>query len=289
MLRVASADADAGNRSQIAESSLRIVAYNIAHGRGLATSNWKGGDAAARLQRLDEIAELLKQLDAGVVILNEVDFDSSWSHSINQAAYLAEQAGYAFRAEQRNLDFRMLGWTYRFGNAILSRHPIAEAEVVDLPGYKTWETALAGKKRALSADIEIDGSRVRVLAAHLSHRSEDLRVQSARLLIDLAIASPHAVVVAGDLNSTPPGFPHSYNDSAGDNTLAVLDAAKLFQRLPAEAPALEQLTFHAERPRSVIDWILLPRDWKFTNYQAIDSLLSDHRPVIAEAERPLPP
>lgn len=76
------------------DAKLSIASYNIAHGRGLAESNLSGGTKAERLDRLDKIAALLRDVDADIVVLNEVDFDSSWSYSINQAEYLAQRAGY---------------------------------------------------------------------------------------------------------------------------------------------------------------------------------------------------
>jgi endonuclease/exonuclease/phosphatase (EEP) superfamily protein YafD len=33
----------------------------------------------------------------------------------------------------------------------------------------------------------------------------------------------------------------------------------------------------------VIDWILVPVGWKIAGQSSLDSRLSDHRPVIAEA------
>lgn len=265
-----------------AEGPLRIAVYNIAHGRGVAVSNWEGGTSEERRQRLDDIASLLQEIDADIVVLNEVDFDCSWSGSVNQAAYLSEKAGYPCRVEQRNLDFRMLVWKWRFGNAILSRHPISDAEVVDLPGFKKWETALAGKKRAVSAGIDVDGAIVRVIGAHLSHRSEDLRVESATQLLELAKSSPHRTVMAGDMNSTPPGFPRSQRDSKGENALEVLGAGAFFQRHPIQAPGAGEMTFHSTEPRSVIDWILVPTSWHVSKYSVIEATLSDHRPVVAE-------
>ncbi|MAE61338.1 MAG: hypothetical protein CMJ49_08290 [Planctomycetaceae bacterium] len=38
-------------------TQLRIASYNIAHGRGLAESNWDGGNSADRLTRLDHVYE----------------------------------------------------------------------------------------------------------------------------------------------------------------------------------------------------------------------------------------
>jgi len=162
-----SRDLPAGKRDN---GTFRIACYNIAHGRGLATSNWRGGTAEERNTRLRQIADLLRHIDADIVVLNEVDFDSSWSSSTNQARYLAKQAGYPYWAEQRNLDFRVLTWKWRFGNAVLSRYPIVQASVVDLPGFSAVETFFAGKKRILNCTIELNGDKVRVLAVHLCLR-----------------------------------------------------------------------------------------------------------------------
>lgn len=117
-------------------SRLRIACYNIAHGRGLSRSNWTGETQAERLHRLDEIGDLLRELDADVVVLNEVDFET---------------------------------------------------------------------------------------------------------------------------------------------------CTGLFQRMPMRPPTNDgNLTFPSVHPRSVIDWVLIPRDWHLNLYHIEPSILSDHRPVLAE-------
>ncbi|MBB6429016.1 endonuclease/exonuclease/phosphatase family protein [Algisphaera agarilytica] len=259
---------------------LRVACYNIAHGRGLAQDNWSGGTPDERIQRLNDIAELLKTLDADVVILNEVDFDASWSNHVNQAEFLAEAAGYPYVAEQRNLDFRMLWRTWKFGNAVLSRHPITRSEVIDSPGFSNAETLLAGKKRGLACTIDWHGQGIRILASHLSHRSESLRSRS----IDLLIAPPDLpTIIAGDLNSTPTGFPRSKPSEDHGNAIDKIDASGLFARRPVDPPTdLAELTFHAEKPINVIDWIMITHDLAFEDYRVIDSLLSDHRPIVAD-------
>ena len=262
---------------------LRVACYNIAHGRGVAASNWDGGGRAERTARLDRIAELLRKIDADVVVLNEVDFDSSWSYSVNQARYLAEKAGYPYRVEQRNLDFRILIWKWRFGNAVLARCPITDARVADLPGYSTWETVLAGQKRGVVCDILVGDRKVRLIGAHLSHCSEALRVSSAALLADVAAESIRPTIVAGDLNSTPPGFPNSARDFSGNNAIMNFDNSGRFQRSPTDRPLTDDdLTFHSVEPSCVIDWILIPPDWHFLQYTVESSQLSDHRPVYAD-------
>ncbi|MCZ6834203.1 MAG: endonuclease/exonuclease/phosphatase family protein [Planctomycetota bacterium] len=283
VLRVVATSDALGLNDNAPGTPLRIASYNIAHGRGLAESNWEGGDQAERLERLDRIAELLLKINADVVVLNEVDFDSSWSHSVNQAAYLAQKAGYPHRFEQRSFDLRVAFWTWRFGNAILSKHPITNARIVDAPGYSRWETLLIGKKRNVVGDIQFGDETIRLVGAHLSHRSEALRVEAARKLIEIAETSPWPTLVVGDLNSTPPGYPESNQTPNGNNAIMTFDESGLFQRSPSEGPLLEMdLTFHSMDPRRVIDWILIPRAWEFQRYRVDPSQHSDHRLVYAD-------
>lgn len=261
---------------------LRIASYNIAHGRGngAASENWTGESRVQRLNRLRDIAAVIRSMDADAVVLNEVDFDSSWSHGLNQARELATMSGYQHWVEQRNLDFRVLFWKWRFGNAILSKYPITNADVIDLPGYAKLETVLAGKKRGVACDIQWNDQLIRVASVHLSHRSEHLRVKSAERLSAMATNTSIPFFVVGDLNSTPPGFPGSMTNAENRNAIAVLDESGQFRRVPASVPDKKGMTFHSLNPQRVIDWILIPQDWEFQSYEVTLSDLSDHRPLL---------
>ncbi len=273
-------DSPADNRDH---GPLSVACYNIAHGRGLATSNWRGGTAEERNARLRQIADLLKKLDADIVVLNEVDFDSSWSSSTNQARYLAKQAGYPYWAEQRNLDLRVLAWKWRFGNAVLSRYPIAQASVVDLPGFSAVETFFAGKKRAVSCTVDVNGENVRILAVHLCQRSEAVRARSCKVIAEIASSDTVPTIVAGDFNSSPTGFPNSVSGTTAGNAMDILDASALFQRRPKHPSGSPgELTYHSSQPTSTIDWILVPKNCQIGEYRVESSTLSDHRPVVAE-------
>ncbi|MDA0658415.1 MAG: endonuclease/exonuclease/phosphatase family protein [Planctomycetota bacterium] len=268
----------------IDNGKVRLATYNIAHGRGTANSNWRGGDPVERTTRLDQIAELLRSSNADVVVLNEVDFDTSWSGCVNQAEYLAKAAGFPYWVEQRNIDFRVLLWKFRFGNAILSKHPVEKVQVVDLPEYTPWETWLAGKKRGVMCQLRVGERTLRLIGTHLEARSESVRVRSARNMIQQVAAGDVPVFVLGDLNSTPPNFPYSASDEHGHNAISIMDAAGLWQRtLQDDTPVAEhQLTFPSMKRRSVIDWIFIPQEARLVNYEVVDSLLSDHCPVVAD-------
>jgi endonuclease/exonuclease/phosphatase family metal-dependent hydrolase len=237
------------------------------------------------LQRLDRIGQLLSRVDADIVVLNEVDFDARWSHSVNQAQYLARRAGYRHWAAQRNYDLRVLFWKWRFGNAVLSKYPITRARVIDFPPYAVWEAWLAGKKKGVVCDVQVGDDRLRIIGAHLSPRSEFVRVESALMLTEIAAGSSVPVILAGDLNSTPPGFPSAVSDPTGRNALLELTESGQFLASWEKSPGPQYYTFPANRPRSTIDWILIPPDWNFLGYQVRSSRLSDHRLVYADVVR----
>ena len=265
------------------KASIRVACYNIAHGRGVAESNTDGGNQKERLDRLNKIAQKLNSVDADIVVLNEVDFNTSWSYSINQAKYLAQNSGYSYWLEQRNLDFRILTWTWKFGNAVLSKYPISEEEVLNYPGYSSLETILAGKKRGISCLVTLGKKKVKIIAAHLSHRSEDIRVKSAELITEITSKSDVPTILIGDLNSTPTGFPKSVKDKNGENAIDHLDQSRVFQRFPDQSMISEEnFTYNSIKPVSVIDWIFIPKNWKFLKYKVEDSKLSDHRLIYAD-------
>ena len=271
-----------------AKDSLRVACYNIAHGRGLAESNWEGGDGAARLERLEQIASLLKEINADVLVLNEVDFDASWSNQVNQAEYLAKACGYRYWVEERNLDFRVLHRTWRFGNAILSKYLISNPELIDLPSYGESETWLAGKKRAFGVELawgnnDVGSSGVHLVAAHLSHRSEDLRERSAAMIVEHVRQNGLPTVIAGDMNSSPIGFPGNTMTEDGRNAIETFLAADSLSESQVDVPEISaEFTFPSNDPRIVIDWFFANERLRFGSYRVIESELSDHRPIVAE-------
>lgn len=263
---------------------LRIATYNIAHGRGLAESNWDGTQAE-RESRLKQIASLLLELQLDVVVLNEVDFNSTWSGGINEARLIATQAGFPYVVEQVSYDTGLPFFYVRFGNVLLSRYPIINAELIDFPTYLHWEALVGGKKRGLLCELQLsDTEVVRVLAVHLEHRDETTRVASAEIIIGLARQDGPPLIVAGDFNSTPLGYPYAQVGDGQQNAMTRLFDSGLFRVDLLPTPNEEDLTFRADDPYSLIDWVLLPPHATVRSMHVLDTLLSDHRPVIVELE-----
>ena len=72
-----------------------ICTFNIAHGRGLAKSNWHGGSLRERRQRLNRIAELIGDCD--IAVLQEVDFRAPWTlWLLNQHRHLQKAADFPY-------------------------------------------------------------------------------------------------------------------------------------------------------------------------------------------------
>ncbi|MEX0701832.1 MAG: endonuclease/exonuclease/phosphatase family protein [Planctomycetales bacterium] len=283
----AAAHAESSEAASDSALALRIAAYNIAHGRGAGDDNWKGGSAEERASRLERIAMFLKDADLDLVVLNEVDFDAAWSGGVNQAEAIARAAKFSYRVEQRNIDLALPVFSLRFGNAVLSRYPIVEARAIDFPAYAAWETALAGKKRGLACTIRLDDAReLRLIAVHLDDRSESVRLAAAEMIRAEKASTTLPVIVAGDFNSAPPGFPLAQPDADGRTALGNLVGEAGFHTLPSEPPEAAGLTFPSTAPDRVLDWVLAAPPARLVSREVYPIEESDHRPVIGVVRLP---
>lgn len=266
---------------------LIIAAYNVAHGRGTSDSNWQRGAYAEQLERLDRIAGLLKSENADIVVLNEVDFSAVWSSHLDQATYIAEKAGYPYLVKQVNMDASFPLVRIKYGNAILSRFEINEAERIDLPDYSSLESLLIGYKRACLCNIKLDGKNsIEFLGLHLEHRSEEVRFQAMGILKNFGDYERPAPILAGDFNSTMPDYPYAETVGNGITTVSALLKTGYWKTLPDKKPDKPDYTFDTTDPSRVIDWILAPSDWKIIRKEVKGGKNSDHFAVFMEVEVP---
>jgi endonuclease/exonuclease/phosphatase family metal-dependent hydrolase len=250
----------------------RIVTFNIAHGRGL--SPLPGLHGRRRFERnLRKIARLFDELEPDIVALQEIDEDSRWSGSFDHLAYLnafAEFPHAVFGATNR----RAGGYQLNYGNAILSRHPIAASENI------TFGTHKVGEKGFLFAEIDLGGVLLPVVNLHLHYRSRVHRFrQIERVMEYLNAKREHRrahwatpPILCGDLN----------------NPSHRLDAtASLFRYLSLHGhytlhPPRGMRTFPSAWPRRALDFIFLPPACRAPTCHVVRCYLSDHRPVVVE-------
>lgn len=227
---------------------LRVLTYNIRHGEGL--------DGRVALGR---IAAVLAACDPDLVALQEVDAFLPRSRFRHQARALARLLGmsYAFGPT-----FRLATLSF-FGNAVLSRLPIAAINRYRLPGR--------GEPRGLLR-VTVDGGaeQVSFLATHLGLSVEARRAQVGRIK-DVLLETTVPFILAGDFNCQP--------DAEELNPLLsfVWDAAAGF--------AEPEPTYPAGEPWARIDYIFVSRHWTVREVRVIASEASDHLPVLAVLER----
>lgn len=262
---------------------VRVLAWNIAHGRGdlgpHPLRNWRGGSASERDARLRSIADVIRNVDADVVVINEADFDAAWSGGVNQAKFLAEAAGYPVRVEQRNFDMRVPFLRLGFGNAVLSRLPVEEVQWVELPAHSDLEELLVGSKEAVLVKVRTGETSIAVVAIHLEYRSEETRRAAVPVLDSLAGTWSEPLVLAGDFNTAPPGWP------AVGRPTALGELLELGWRSPRAVgrPAADELTFPTYSPVESRDWILAEAPLRIAESRVLHEAaeLSDHAPVVA--------
>jgi endonuclease/exonuclease/phosphatase family metal-dependent hydrolase len=161
---------------------LRIVTYNIHGCRGL--------DRRCSPAR---IAEVLAEIDADVIALQEVHVIEDGRPDAHQARFIADALG---------MDVQLgANRTHRggvYGNAVLSRHPFR--------GGRNYDLSVPGRERrgCMRADVALPGGGLLfVFNLHLGTAAWERRAQGRRLLeagiVDnLQLAGPR--VVLGDFN-----------------------------------------------------------------------------------------
>ncbi|MBN9356925.1 MAG: endonuclease/exonuclease/phosphatase family protein [Herbaspirillum huttiense] len=154
---------------------LTVATYNI-HGA-------IGTDGVFSPQR---IAQVLKEINADVVALQEVPLGGSSQPDV--LSLLRKETGF-FAVEGPTMESA----ERRYGNAVLSRYPILAKQSIDL-SFGSREP-----RGALDADIDCHGHMLRVIATHLGLKPAERRAQIKRLL--QAFDTDQApVILMGDVN-----------------------------------------------------------------------------------------
>jgi endonuclease/exonuclease/phosphatase family metal-dependent hydrolase len=166
------------------DTRLRVATWNVW---------WRFGPWE---ERQPAIAETLRHLDADVVALQEV-WDSA--SGVGQPAALAGALGYhhVFAAGFDAGDAL-------FGNAILSRWPIASSTTCSLPSTSTTE------EFRVALRVDVDGPRgpFEVYTTHLNWRYDESHVRQAqvRALTEFVAESKdrrYPPILCGDFNAEP--------------------------------------------------------------------------------------
>ncbi len=245
------------------DGRLRIMTFNIAHGRGKSFHQLLQ-HSDTTLANLDNIAALLRDSGAHVVALQEADAPSFWSGNFNHIDHIADNAAYSQSVHGLHVD--AMGLAY--GTALIARLDLRDPQAITFdPGLSAVPKGFVVSTVSWpgNADIEVD-----VVSIHLDYASAATRKQQAAELIATLQHRQRPVILMGDLNS---GWQENSTVRHISETLG----------LSAYRPeATDMETFPAFGAR--LDWILVSKGIAFRSYAVLPDSLSDHRGVIAELE-----
>ena len=235
---------------------LRVMVYNI-----------HAGKDAAGVDNLERVASLIKANDADIVLLQEVDRNTTRSGQVDQLAVLERLTGF-HGVLGKSLDYQ--GGDY--GIATLSRWPVTRHETIHLP-VEPPQTRAGGSHEprvALVVETKTPRGALTILNTHLDASGEETyRLQEVREVAALAAGRKTLqLLVGGDFNSTPDSGVHAQMTATGlrDSWL--------------ECGAGNDLTYPASTPAKRIDYLYLGRAFRCTSATVIDTDASDHRPVL---------
>jgi endonuclease/exonuclease/phosphatase family metal-dependent hydrolase len=202
------------------------------------------------------VADVLRELNADIIALQEVPLGGS--KTPNVLTMLQEATGY-FGAEGPACDRP----ERRYGNAVLTRHPILSMRTIDL-SFGSREP-----RGALDADINCHGHLLRVVATHLGLRPAERRDQIRRLL-QVFDTEEMPVILMGDINEW----------FVWGRSLRWL--VSHFQAVPAPR------TFPSRRPLFALDRIWIRPRHRLVHVEAhvspLARIASDHLPLVARID-----
>lgn len=257
--------------SIVTRTALRLVSYNLLHGRDLRQRGTV--DLAAT-------AAVLTAVDADVVALQEVDRSQERSGGSDQIAELAAMLDMTGIFCPALLGSPDRSWVPArpdpggpaYGVGLLTRLALTASDQVVLPGGGAGTRSPAASLRnpgwdreprvALSVTVDAGGWELPITVTHLSY----MPWRALRQLRAAAARTPAHGIIVGDLNLP---------------TWAVRTA------LPGWHHAGGTATFPAWRPRLQMHHVLCDGVIEVTRAVAHPDTTSDHRPLVVDLRRPM--
>ena len=243
----------ANSKPSAAKVKLRVMTYNIHVGVGM--------DKKLDLQR---IADVILKEKPDLVGLQEVDRGVKRTEGKDEIAELAKltRMDYAFA---HNLDYQ--GGQY--GVAILSRFLIQKIE------HQKYQNLREAERRGmLRVEVEVGGRTIDFVNTHLDYQFADGRLFETEQMLKFIAGAKNPLIVVGDFNDEPTGTSFQLM-SKGFGDAWVMGRAKG-----------AGLSYPADKPVKRIDYIFLRTSdrWRVKKAWVVETLASDHLPVVAEIE-----
>lgn len=236
--------------AQVQGQIIKVLSYNIHHGE-----NTNG------VQDISGIANVILATNPDLVALQEIDSCTNRVNKMNQLKELADQTGmYVYFARSMNFD----GGAY--GNGVLSRYPIHQAQTLVLPG----KTEKAEPRSAAIVTVKLPGdSLLQFASTHLDHLEDPTnRLAQVQTLLQHFTTVHFPIILAGDLNAI-------------STSKEIMALKNVFVDISEKSGP----TWPSATPSKRLDYVMLtqkPR-WELISTMVIaETVASDHRPVICE-------
>lgn len=254
---------------------LRLVTFNIAHGRGLNPIQGLVSQSTMRTN-LRRIARLLDDLAPDVVALQEIDERSRWAGNFDHLDYLRVHTRFAHSVF--GINNRRAGLiNFSYGNAVLAQHAIRSSETV------VFGQRVMGEKGFLYVELDVAGRCVPLINLHLHHRSRAQRLAQLERLTGW-LHEKHRLhakswsvppIVCGDFNNA---------HTRADATAALLKELSRYGQYTLHPQSGR--TFPSPLPARTLDYVFLPPHCGTVHCKIVPSLASDHLPVLVDFEIP---
>ena len=205
-------------------TTLKIATYNI----------HKGFSQFNRRVVLHELSERLRELDADILFLQEVQGEHA-GHVQRHADYPAGPQ-HEFLADEfwahHAYGMNAVYDEGHHGNAILSRFPIVQTFNKDVSAHRFESRGL------LHSEVDMDGLRVHCLCAHFGLFAKGKRVQTRALveyvLNEIPAGAP--LLIAGDFNDWRNELSHTLAREIGVQDVFDLQEGKPARSFPSRVP-----------------------------------------------------
>lgn len=240
--------------------SVRVMTYNI-----------HAGKDAQQVVNLERVAAVIDSADADIVLLQEVDRRTERAGGVDHFAELRRLTGMS-GVFGKSLDYQ--GGEY--GIAVLSRWAIDSVQALSLTVEPPQERAGGAHEPriALHVQVQTPNGPLEIINTHLdasgtaTYRRQELIGVLAHMKQRVAAGAP--LLFGGDLNARPT------TDDINAVAFALHDAFASCGTGAGE-------TFPAHAPDRRIDYIFM-RAARCTSARVIETLASDHRPLLAIIE-----
>ncbi len=248
-------------RTSTLSRTFRIMTYNVHGCRGM------DGKLST-----DRIARVVSRHEPDVIALQELDLGRIRSDGIDQSERIARRLEMTFHFHST---FRLKDGHY--GNAILSRYPMALVKTGKLPRLR--QTKDYEPRGAMWVCVDLGGIRVQIINTHLSLWPNERQMQAESLVGEEWLMRPDClkpVILCGDFNAAPGAYIYKrFRNFLKDSQLANSG------NVPCH-------TWYASRPVQRIDHVFVSEDLSVASVLVpnarLDRVASDHLPVLVELE-----